>query len=415
MHDGRTILHVDMNNCYASIECNLDPSLRGKAVAVGGDVENRHGIILAKNYAAKAFGVSTGEALWQAKQKCPDLVIVPPHYEEYIKYSELAHGIYREYTDLMEPYGLDECWLDVTGSSLVMGSGKKIADEIRNRVKEELGITVSVGVSFNKIFAKLGSDLKKPDAVTVIGEDSFREKVWPLPAEDMLGVGRATSGLLSSWGIHTIGELAAADPRLIQSRLGKNGLALISFANGICPSPVCSENFEPPVKSVGHGLTAREDLENPAEVWNMMLSLSQDIGTRLRKYGKEARGVAIDIRNSELRYRQWQCPLPQKTSSSGVIARAAFELFDRSYSWSLPVRSLTVRAISLCSSSIPTQLSFYSDFRTVERQEKIDTAVDDIRRRFGKYSIMPASLCRDIKMPTDREIQLKMPTGMLTI
>ena len=204
----RVILHCDMNNFYASVECTMTPELKNKPVAVCGSVEERHGIVLAKNYAAKAFGVSTGEAIWQAKQKCQDLVIVEPHYEQYMKFSKLARGIYGRYTDQIEPYGMDECWLDVTGSGC-MGTGFEIADEIRRTVKFELGLTISAGVSFNKIFAKLGSNMKKPDAITCIEADSFREKIWCLPASDLLGVGRATEKILSGYGIHTIGELAA--------------------------------------------------------------------------------------------------------------------------------------------------------------------------------------------------------------
>ena len=227
-----TILHCDMNNFYASVECMLDMSLKGKAVAVGGDVENRHGIILAKNYEAKKYGVQTGEALWQARQKCRNLLIVPPHYEQYIKYSKLARQIYAEYTDLVEPYGMDECWLDVSGSIGIYGDGEKIANKIRERMKFELGLTISAGVSFNKIFAKLGSDMKKPDAVTVISKDSFREQIWQLPASDLLGVGRSTQKVLTLYGIKTIGDLANASPDLIERRLGKCGLMCIRYAKG---------------------------------------------------------------------------------------------------------------------------------------------------------------------------------------
>ena len=261
----RTILHCDMNNFYASVECMLDPKLRGKPVAVGGDVENRHGIILAKNYEAKQYGVQTAEALWQAKQKCPNLIIVPPHYEEYLKYSRLAHSIYAEYTDRIEPYGMDEVWMDITGSTRLFGDGEKVANELRRRIKFELGLTISVGVSFCKVFAKLGSDMKKPDAVTIIPQDSFREVIWDLPASDMLGVGRSTEKLLSSYGIRTIGQLANAYPDMLERKLGKNGMMLVAFANGLDRSRVAPQDYEPPMKSVGHGITTVQDLENNAE------------------------------------------------------------------------------------------------------------------------------------------------------
>ena len=411
----RTILHCDMNNFYASVECMLNPSLRGHPVAVGGDVENRHGIILAKNYEAKKFGIQTGEALWQAKQKCPKLIIVPPHYEEYLKYSRLAHSIYADYTDLIEPYGMDEVWMDVTGNTKAFGSGEVIANTLRERIKYELGLTISVGVSFCKVFAKLGSDMKKPDAVTVIPKDSFRDIIWDLPASDMLGVGRSTEKFLSSYGIHTIGQLANAYPDLMQRKLGKNGMVLLAFANGEDRSKVAPQDYEPPMKSIGHGITTMQDLENNAEVWNIMLALTQDIGHKLRVYNKNAAGVAIYIRyivDKQIAGKQWQCQLPVRTHSAAIIAKEAYRLFERSYGWEYPIRSVTVRAINLCSQDLPEQLQFFSDAATVERKEKLETVVEDIRRRFGKYAIQPACLCQDIKMPTDREIELRMPTGM---
>lgn len=412
MDMDRTILHCDMNNFYASVECMLNPTLKGHPVAVGGDVENRHGIILAKNYEAKKFGIQTGEALWQAKQKCPKLIIVPPHYEEYLKYSRLAHSIYAQYTDLVEPYGMDEVWMDVTSSTKVFGNGEQIANQLRERIKYELGLTISVGVSFCKVFAKLGSDMKKPDAVTVIPKDSFREIIWDLPASDMIGVGRATEKLLSSYGIHTIGELANAYPDLIQRKLGKNGMVLLAFANGEDRSKVAPQDYEPPMKSIGHGITTMQDLENNAEVWNIMLALTQDIGHKLREYNKNAAGVAIYIRDNQLHVKQWQCQLPVRTHSAAIIAKEVYRLFERTYSWEYPIRSVTVRAINLCSQDLPEQLGFFSDAAAVERKEKLETAIEDIRRRFGKYSIQPACLCQDIKMPTDREVELRMPTGM---
>ena len=411
----RTILHCDMNNFYASVECMLNPSLRGHPVAVGGDVENRHGIILAKNYEAKKFGIQTGEALWQAKQKCPKLIIVPPHYEEYLKYSRLALSIYADYTDLIEPYGMDEVWMDVTGSTKAFGSGEVIANTLRERIKYELGLTISVGVSFCKVFAKLGSDMKKPDAVTVIPKDSFRDVIWDLPASDMLGVGRSTEKFLSSYGIHTIGQLANAYPDLMQRKLGKNGMVLLAFANGEDRSKVAPQDYEPPMKSIGHGITTMQDLENNAEVWNIMLALTQDIGHKLRVYNKNAAGVAIYIRyivDKQIAGKQWQCQLPVRTHSAAIIAKEAYRLFERSYGWEYPIRSVTVRAINLCSQDLPEQLQFFSDAATVERKEKLETAIEDIRRRFGKYSIQPACLCQNIKMPTDREVELRMPTGM---
>lgn len=410
----RTILHCDMNNFYASVECMLNPRLKGHPVAVGGSEEMRHGIILAKNYEAKKYGIQTGEALWQARQKCPNLIIVPPHYEEYLKYSRLAHEIYSEYTDLIEPYGMDEVWLDLSGSTRLFGDGETIANTLRERMKFELGLTISIGVSFCKVFAKLGSDMKKPDAVTVIPRDRFREIIWDLPASDMLGVGRSTEKVLASYGIHTIGQLANAYPDLIHRRFGKNGDALLAFANGLDRSRVAPQDYEPPMKSVGHGITTMQDLENNAEVWNIMLALTQDIGHKLRVYNKNAGGVAIYIRDCELHSKQWQCQLPISTHSAAIIAKQAYQLFERSYSWERPIRSVTVRAINLCSQDIPEQIQFFTDPSEVERKEKLETVVEEIRDRFGKYAIQPACLFQDIKMPNDREVELRMPTGMIS-
>ncbi len=412
----RVILHADMNNFYASVECMLNPKLKGHPVAVGGDVEARHGIILAKNYEAKKFGIQTGEALWQARQKCKELLIVPPHYEEYIKYSRLARKIYEEYTDFIQPYGMDENWLDVTGSTGIFGDGEAIANQLRERIKYELGLTISVGVSFNMIFAKLGSDMKKPDAVTVIPKDTFREKIWHLPASDMLGVGRSTEKLLASYGIRTIGDLANAYPDMIHRKLGKNGMALLAYANGQDQSRVQKQDFEPPMKSVGHGITTIQDLENNAEVWNLMLALSQDIGHKLRVYHKNACGVAIYIRyvqEKQLMGKQWQCQLPIATHSAAIIAKAAYQLFERNYTWTNTIRAVTVRAINLQSQDVPQQLQFFSDPFLVDKKERVETVVEEIRSRFGKYSIQPACLFQNLKMPSSKDVELNMPTGLL--
>ena len=278
----RSILHCDMNNFYASVECMLDPSLKEFPIAVCGSQEERHGIVLAKNYKAKAFNVQTGDVIWEAKKKCPTLVVVPPHYEEYIKYSKLAREIYSRYTDQVEPYGMDECWLDISGTEQIFGTAEEVANEIRETIKFELGLTISVGVSYNKIFAKLGSDMKKPDAVTIIRSESFKDIVWPLPAEDLLGVGRATKRKLNDYGIRTIGDLANFNVDILQSRLGKNGITLWKFANGNDTSPVTKMGYSEPVKSVGHGITTVADLECDNHVWLVMLELAQDIGHRLK-------------------------------------------------------------------------------------------------------------------------------------
>lgn len=290
--ENRTILHSDLNNFYASVECMLDPALRPHPVAVCGRQEERYGIVLAKNYHAKRFGVKTGEAIWEAKVKCPGLVIVDPHYREYMKYSRLVREIYADYSDQVEAFGMDENWIDVTASGC-FGDGEKIANEIRERVKFELGLTVSVGVSFNKVFAKLGSDLKKPDAVTLITPETFQEKIWHLPAGEMLGVGPATARTLSRYGIYIIGELAQAPDDLLIRKFGICGPRMKAFANGEDRSLFMHKEYEAPIKSVGNGITFLSDLVNEREVWPMILALADEVARRLRRARKKARGVSL--------------------------------------------------------------------------------------------------------------------------
>ncbi len=421
---GRVILHSDLNNFYASCECALDTSLREKAVAVCGNQAERHGIVLAKNYLAKSCGVTTGEAVWQAKQKCPDLVVVEPHYQTYVKYSQLVREIYYHYTDRVEPFGMDECWLDVSDPDTDIAKGARIANEIRERVKFETGLTVSVGVSFNKIFAKLGSDLKKPDAVSVISDDNaspdyFQSKIWGLPASDMLGVGRATKRRLDGYGIHTIGDLAHTDLAFFRHNFGKNGEQLWYFANGLDTSEVCPVGGGQGSKSFGHGTTTLYDLTDNDEVWTLMLDLAQNIGHSLRSSALYASGVAIHLRDSELFTRQFQCQLERPTMSAYKIACAAYELFLKSYNWALPLRSVTVTAINLVEESdSPQQLSMLDEDvlcdRRDEKREAIESCVDKLRSRFGDKSVQPATLLKP-KCAKMNETKLTMPTGTTTV
>lgn len=408
----KTILHSDMNCFYASVEMMLDPSLRGKAVAVCGSTENRHGIVLAKSELAKKAGVKTGMVNWEARQRCPGLIIVKPQYDQYLKYSELARNIYQRYTDQVEPYGMDECWLDVTGSRGVCGDGLEIAQSIRQTIKEELGLTVSIGVSFNKIFAKLGSDMKKPDAVTEIPRDTFQEKVWPLPASDLLYVGRATTAKFANYGINTIGDIAAADPMFLKRLLGVNGLQLWRYAVGKDDTPVMHKDFVSPIKSVGHGITCVADLLDDEEVWKVMLELSQDVGHRLRLHKLKATGVQISVRSNDLGYRQYQAPLSLSTQSPMVIAKKAHDIFLSNYRWTTPVRAVMVRAINLVPHNMPEQIDLFTDMRYVEKQNKLDDCIEEIRRRFGKRAVFQACLLGDLKMPIDNRHLVQMPGVM---
>lgn len=408
----KSILHSDMNCFYASVEMMLDPSLRGKPVAVCGSTENRHGIVLAKSELAKRAGVKTGMVNWEARQRCPGLIMVRPQYDQYLKYSELARSIYQRYTDQVEPYGMDECWLDVTGSRGMCGDGMQIAENIRQTIKEELGLTVSIGVSFNKIFAKLGSDMKKPDAVTEITKDTFQEKVWSLPASDLLFVGRATTVKLQNYGIRTIGDIAAANPDFLKRLLGVNGIQLWRYASGKDDTPVMHKDFVSPIKSVGHGITCVADLLDEEEVWKVMLELSQDIGHRLRLHKLKASGVQISLRSNDLGYRQFQGPLSLSTQSPMLIAKKARALFHENYRWLNPVRAVTVRAINLIPQESPEQIDLFTDMRRKEKEEKLGDCIEEIRRRFGKRAVFQACLLGDLKMPIDNRHMVQMPGVM---
>ncbi len=408
---SRIIFHSDLNCFYASVEMMLDPSLRGKAVAVCGATEDRHGIVLAKSEKAKKAGVKTGMVNWEAQRLCKDLILVPPQYDQYLKYSALTRSIYQRYTDLVEPYGMDECWLDVTGNSCGL-QPMELADEIRRTVKDELGLTVSIGVSYNKVFAKLGSDMKKPDAITEITEMDFKEKVWPLPASDLLYVGRATTAKLARYSVHTIGDIVQIGQAFMHRQFGVNGDALWLYASGLDQSRVMHQDFVSPVKSVGRGITCNADLFNEEEVWKVMLALSQDIGHKLRLHGLEATGVQIFIRNSDLCHRQYQEKLAMPTRSPALIAQAARELFHRHYIWTTPVRAVTVRATNLIQQGQPLQASLFYDVSRLDRQDRLDTVVENLRRRFGKWSVFPAALMGNLKMPSDGREVVTMP-GMM--
>lgn len=409
---ARNILHCDMNNYYASVECMLSPELKQYPVAVCGSVEERHGIVLAKNYKAKAFKVATGDAVWQAKQKCPDLVVVPPHYEEYLKYSKLAKAIYCDYTNQVEPYGMDKCWLDISGTKKLFGNPVDVANEIRERIKFELGLTISVGVSFNKIFAKLGSDYKKPDAVTVFEKETFREKIWGLPASDLLGVGRATTRVLNNYCIRTIGDLANSDYDFIKRILGKNGVSLWLYANGRDNSTVKDIKFVSPVKSIGHGITTVVDLSNEEEVWRVFLELTQGNGHKLRVHQKVAKAVAIYVRDNTLFSKQWQTQMQMVTQLPLVLAQYAFQLFKKRYDWRNPIRSVTIQAINLFPQDMPQQIDLFCDYERAEKQEKLDGCVEKLCQRFGKRCIRNAVLLQELGMPMGN-VEITVPTGLV--
>lgn len=394
----RTILHSDCNCFYASVEMLHHPELEGLPLAVGGDPEARHGIVLTANYTAKRRGVKTGMALWQARQACPELVFVPPRMDLYMRFSKMAREIYGEYTDKQEPFGIDECWLDCTASTEIFGPGPEIAYKIRQRIRHELGITVSIGVSWNKIYAKLGSDYKKPDAITVFDRSNYRKLIWPLPAQDLLCVGRSTGQKLLKLGIPTIGAIAETDPEVLHTHLGKMGLVIHTFANGWDDSPVQAEDYQIPVKSIGNGTTTPRDLVNEEDVRIIFMALCESVSARLRDNGFLCRVVEIGIRDNGLYHFSRQATLSRPTDITDEIMEAAMGLFRQNYTWEHPIRSLTVRGTELVENGYPRQMDLFVDEKYREKKEKMDRAVDAIRRRYGYFSVQRAMMHQDEKL-----------------
>ncbi len=390
----RSILHVDCNKFYASVECLYRPELRSLPVVVGGDVEKRRGIVLTKNEVAAKYNIKTGEAIWQARQKCPQLVCLPPNFPLYLRYSRLARDIYARYTDRIEPFGLDECWLDVTGSGL-FGDGLQIAEEIRERVKFELGITVSIGVSYNKIFAKLGSDYKKPDAVTLITKKNFKSIVWPLPASDLLYVGRATTGKLRNCGIYTIGDLACRTPEYLHTVFGKVGYMLYAFANGLDAEPVCALGDTAVIKSIGNSTTAPRDLENETDVKIVYYVLAESVARRMREQGFRCRTVCVSVRDNELVSFIRQCKLKRYTANAKEIAESAMDLFRQNYTWPKPIRSVGISCTDFEHENSHFQLDFYESYEKRAKMESLDKTVDTLKSRFGNYCIQRGLMLSD--------------------
>lgn len=371
------------------------PELRDKPLAVCGSQEERHGIVLAANYIAKPYGVKTGMAVWQARQRCPHLVMLPPDMGEYIRFSQMAREIYEDYTDQIEPFGLDENWLDVTGSVGMFGSPMTIAREISDRMKFELGITCSIGVADNKITAKLGSDYKKPDAITRIERDNYREVVYPLPVEDLLYVGPATSKKLRGLGISTIGGLAQAPLDTLTRKLGKMGTVLQTFALGLDPSPVQKSSHIPNIKSVGNSATTPRDMTCDSDVELMLLLLAESVASRMRELASRCTVVEVYIRDVELNSFCRQRKLEVPTCSSDEIAQTACDLFCQNYRWVRPLRSIGVRGAGLVEATAGTQLSLYPEETRRDKWERIDAAVDRLRQRYGYRSIQRARLFTD--------------------
>ena len=390
---SRTILHVDLNNFYASVECLYNPEIRDKPVIVCGDAEARHGIVLAKNQIAKLAGIKTGDVIWEARLKCPGLIQVPADFRKYLRFSRMARKIYADYTDQIESFGVDECWVDITGSVGLFGNGKTLADKIRQRFKEELGLTCSVGVSWNKIFAKLGSDMKKPDATTVITKENYQEIVWPLAVGELLYVGRSTRKKLQNRMIRTIGDLARADIQNLRSILGVWGETLWTFANGLDSAPVRLNGEESIVKSVGNSTTTVRDLVNNQDVKLITYVLAESVAARLRKHGLKCRTVVISVRDKELYSFERQGKLLTPTFVSDDIANKAMELFTTNYRWDKAIRSLGVRGADLVTANGHVQIDLFSGDSL--ETEILEQTIDSLRQRFGHYSVQRCAMLLD--------------------
>ena len=387
----RIIFHIDQNCYFASVEMISRPELRNVPMAVAGDAKVRHGIILAKNEPAKKYGIKTAEAIWQAQAKCPDLVLVDAHHEKYEFYSKKLREMYSEYTDKVEPFGLDECWLDMTGIVSDYDEAEEVALEIRNRVKEEFKLTCSVGISFNKVFAKLGSDYKKPDATTVFTDRNWQEKIWPLPVSDLLFVGKHTADKLAKINVKTIGDLAKTDVEFINRYLGKNGVGLWEYANGLDDSPVAESGYKRIPKSVGNSTTTAEDMTSDRQIERTLHMLSESVASRLRRHGLKGTVVQITVRDRDLGIYEKQGILYRATDDAKDIYQAARDLFKNSYDWNKGVRSIGVRCTKLVRSDSGEQLSLFAEAQKIERDERLNKAIDDINRRYGTGVIRSAA------------------------
>ena len=398
MTPERWILHCDCNSFYASVELLAHPELLNTPVAVCGDPEGRHGIVLAKNEAAKKYHIQTAETIWSARSKCPNLVLLPPHREKYSHYCRVINDIYEKYSDRVEAFSIDESWLDITHTwHLFAADPIALANQIRREVQAVTGLTISVGVSFNKVFAKLGSDYKKPNATTVIRPEDVERIVWPLPVTDLLYVGRSAAQSLARMGIRTIGQLAAADPASLTGALGKLGGELSRYARGEDDAPVRFVGESDPIKSVGNGMTFRRDLAGEADIRTSLASLCDEVASRLRRHGLWAGGVQLTIRDPQFKSITRQKRLPQSSHLASELAAACLELVQANWRpVTKPIRMLTVTALSLTEEPLGIQQSFFEDAPVPdEKRERLEASLDAIRKKYGQQAVGPASTVKN--------------------
>ena len=385
----RVILHCDLNNFYASVESIGRPDLKRRPIAVCGDPERRHGIVLAKNDCAKRFGVKTGEPLGIARAKCPQILFLPAHFDLYLQYSRAMRDLYRRYTDRIEAFGIDECWLDVTGSRLLFGDGEKIANELRQSARTELGLTISAGVSFNKVFAKMGSDYKKPDATTVITRENYRDILWPLPVGDMLFVGASSARKLRLFGVSTVGDLANMPLETLRKYFGRPGLHLHALANGVDPSPVAHDDYRRPPESVGNSVTCPRDLICDDEVRTVLYMLCDSVASRLRGHGMKCRTLSVYLKNSDFEDRSRRKTLDSDTKLTSVLFAAALSLYHE-----MKIEGEKIRSVGVCAEKLSPetsmQISFFDGSYETARRERLEETVDELRARFGRGIIRGA-------------------------
>ena len=394
----RVILHSDLNNFFASVEIALHPEYAGKPIIVCGDPEKRHGIVLAKSEEAKKYGIKTAETVYSALKKCPDALCVPSHYNEYERYSCLVKEIYARFTDKIEECSIDECALDMTESTRLFGSGYEIAEKIRQTIKKELSLTVSIGVSFNKIYAKLASELKKPDAVTVISKENYKQVVYPLPVEYMLFVGKATQKTLNNLGIKTIGDLAEADEEFLSRFLGKRGRQLCVHARGLDDDPVHYEKTEKDLKSIGNSVTLPKDIHQREEVKRWFYAISESVCSRQRDAGVgRATTVHIVVRDDKLKDYSWQTKV-SPTCLCGDIAKTAYALFCKQYPLGGKVRMLGITVSGFDYEIQQLTIAEMEDSKAYEKRERAENAVANIRKKYGYGKLQRGVVMEDEKL-----------------
>ncbi len=391
---NRVILHSDLNNFFASVENMLHPEYKNAPLAVCGDATLRHGIVLAKSESAKKAGVKTGMTIREAQKLCPNLIVAPPHPQEYEKVSKRVRAIYKQYTDQVEPFGIDEAWLDVSHST-AFGSGVEIANRLRKEIKEQIGITASVGVSFNKCFAKLGSDYKKPDATTEISKQNYRQMIWPLPVSDLLFVGKSAVEKLKKYNVHTIGDLAKSSEEFLHAKFGKMGNVLFEYANGYDSSPVISEGQEDCAKSIGNSMTTYRDMKNEEDAKIPIYSLCDSVSGRLMESGLgKATTVQLFVRDAYLRSYTRQCKI-QPSNLSADFAQAILGLMRKHDVFSSPLRTIGVSVRDFTREG--EQVDMLS-FRTNQKKEELQKVIFELKDRYGKGVIDRAVVYSDKKM-----------------